>query len=86
MQRHGWIVSHNACLITNHYGSLCVNPESPFYKEMIEYQTKKYECLLWREDARVLQENSQNVIERASVINANCLALIDALQAHPKGK
>lgn len=64
-------------------GSLIVNPESAFHDRLVAELADDDEDLVWGEDARVLERNSRDFVERMSRINQTAERLADHLHAHP---
>ncbi len=53
------------------------------FNELGEELLSSYENLLWSEDAKVLEKNSRDFLERIQVTNKNAEALADFLHEHP---
>ena len=65
-------------------GALVLNPSSPHYVDLKQYQNLRYEDLLYEEDAVVLERNSRDFKQRMSRINHTTRALVHWLQRQPQ--
>eukprot|EP00939_MAST-03C_sp_MAST-3C-sp1_P002424 g2424.t1 len=64
-------------------GSLVLNSRSPLHARLHARLTRDYEPLLWQQDAAVLLSASSDVEARVATSNANAVALVRLLEAHP---
>jgi cystathionine gamma-synthase len=64
-------------------GALIVNPASPFAESLESALARRYEDLLWCEDAVVLERNSRDFAARVPAINRSAEELARFLQQHP---
>ncbi|KAG0332240.1 hypothetical protein BG004_001328 [Podila humilis] len=65
-------------------GSLVLNPQRRYYKDLKEAMNKEYEDLMWVEDAIFMERNSRTFHSRVAKIDENTEALCDYLREHPK--
>ena len=65
-------------------GALVLNPQSPFYHDLKQWQSLRYEDLLYEEDAVVLEKNSRDFKERLQHINRTTRSLVQWLQQQPQ--
>ena len=65
-------------------GALVLNPSSPHYLDLKQYQNLRYEDLLYDEDAVVLEKNSRDFRQRMSRINQTTRSLVAWLQRQPQ--
>ncbi|KAF9898031.1 hypothetical protein BX616_004589 [Lobosporangium transversale] len=67
-------------------GSLVLNPQRKYYKDLKEAIGREYEDLMWVEDAIFMERNSRTFQTRIARIDENTEILCDFLRAHPKVK
>ncbi|KAF9438890.1 hypothetical protein BGZ76_003576 [Entomortierella beljakovae] len=67
-------------------GSLVLNPQRKFYKNLKNAMSREYEDLMWVEDSIFMERNSRTFQTRIARIDDNTEALCDFLKAHPKVK
>ena len=65
-------------------GALVLNPTSPFYHDLKQWQNLRYEDLLYEEDAVVLEKNSRDFTQRMANINRTTRSLVAWLQDQPQ--
>ena len=65
-------------------GALVLNPHSPFYRDLKQWQNLRYEDLLYEEDAVVLEKNSRDFPQRLAAINRTTQRLVAWLQQQPQ--
>ncbi|KAI8993457.1 pyridoxal phosphate-dependent transferase [Pilobolus umbonatus] len=65
-------------------GSMILNPNRRFYKQLKEALAIDYEDIMWPEDAVFLERNSRSFRKRSSIINQNTEALCAMLKDHEK--
>ncbi|KAG0307529.1 hypothetical protein BGZ98_000056 [Dissophora globulifera] len=67
-------------------GSLVLNPQRKFYKDLKKAMGREYEDLMWVEDSIFMERNSRTFQTRIARIDENTETLCDFLRAHPKVK
>ena len=65
-------------------GALVLNPQSPFYRDVKQWQNLRYEDLLYEEDAVVLEKNSRDFQQRLATINKTTQAIVTWLAQQPQ--
>lgn len=63
-------------------GSVRVNPDAPYASQLQSALAADFEEQLCDSDCSVLEQNSRDLRQRISVINANAAELVDRLQQH----
>lgn len=67
-------------------GSMILNPNSRFYRQMKSYLEEHYEDNLFAEDAIYLERNSRDFITRNARVNHNASTIAALLLSHPRVK
>eukprot|EP00038_Savillea_parva_P014266 m.10468 g.10468 ORF g.10468 m.10468 type:complete len:1026 (+) comp2750_c0_seq2:148-3225(+) len=67
-------------------GSVVLSSHSSLHHQLHTRLSRDYEQMLWKEDAAALLSASSDVETRASVSNANAMAIVSQLMAHPAVK
>jgi cystathionine gamma-synthase len=67
-------------------GSMILNPNSRYYRQIKQQLKEDYEDNLFEEDSIYLERNSRDFISRIQRVNQNAEVIADILRAHPRVK
>ena len=64
-------------------GSLLLNKQSKYYKQLKEFMNEDYEDFFWEQDAIYLERNSRDFKNRSKVMNYNAEKVLELFESSP---